>query len=64
MANLDLCSKLSLDDKGDDSDGEVFLDEKGTIEIQEAGASCLAAKMLLRRPFNIDAMRTTFMKIW
>lgn len=62
MASLDdLYSKLSL---GDDDDTEAYLDESGTKEIQVKKTSCLATKMLLRRPYNLDAMRTMFMKVW
>lgn len=57
-------SKLSLDDKGDESDSEVFLDKNGIDEIQSKGILCLCAKMLLRKPFNIDVMKTSFMKAW
>lgn len=59
-----LCSKLSLENKDGDSNDEVFLDVKGTKEIHAVGDSCLATKMLLRKPFNVDAMKASFMKVW
>lgn len=47
-----------------DCNSEVFLDESGTKEIQVKKTSCLAANMLFQRPYNIDAMQMTFMKVW
>lgn len=61
MSNLDeLCIKLSIDD----DDTEAYLDEKGTDEIHHKKASCLAARMLVQRPYHIDAIKTTFLKVW
>lgn len=53
-----------MDDKDVDSDSEVFLDENGMNEIHSKGASYLASKMLLRKPFNTNAMKASFMKAW
>lgn len=58
-----LCNKLTLEDNDADND-EVTLDDEGIREIQDVSGSCLAAKMLLRRPFSIAAMTNTFMKAW
>lgn len=56
-----LYSRLSLNDNGDN---EVYLDEKGIDEIKSKGSLYLATKMLLRKPFNLDVMKSTLMKLW
>lgn len=56
-----LYSWLFLEDNGVN---DVFLDKEDTNKIHYKGSSCFATRMLLLKPYNIEAMKSTFMKIW
>ncbi|XVF88864.1 hypothetical protein PTKIN_Ptkin19aG0084800 [Pterospermum kingtungense] len=59
----DLMNKVSLGDVGDDI-AEVFIDEDTVDEGKMFDRLCLVGKLILRKPYSIEAMRWAFIKAW
>ncbi|XVF50675.1 hypothetical protein PTKIN_Ptkin04bG0121000 [Pterospermum kingtungense] len=65
MANdlEDLMNRISLGEDDSDED-EIVIEEKWVDEDNTIGESCLIGKLMLKKPYNLDAMKTALMKAW
>ncbi|XVF73932.1 hypothetical protein PTKIN_Ptkin13bG0020500 [Pterospermum kingtungense] len=58
----DSLNKVSLTDF--DEEDDVVIEEDWVDDIQKIKDFCLVGKMLICRPYSLEAMRTTFIKAW
>ncbi|XVF66643.1 hypothetical protein PTKIN_Ptkin10aG0053400 [Pterospermum kingtungense] len=56
-----MMNKVSIDDE-DEFDDEIYIDNQWVEENKGVSDRCLIGKMILRKPFSLDAMKTTFHK--
>lgn len=56
-------NNLSLG-KDEDSDDDVFVDDQIVNECKKENSLSLVGKLLLRKPYSLEAMKITFTKAW
>ncbi|XVF51215.1 hypothetical protein PTKIN_Ptkin04bG0166900 [Pterospermum kingtungense] len=57
----DLCQRLTLEE---DEEEEVHIEKSWVTEGLVSGKESLVGKLLLKRPFNIEGMKTVLSKVW
>ena len=57
----EIWNKLTLTEEKQE---DILVEKEWVEDISEAGKNCLLGKMLMRKPVNMEAMRSVFTKIW
>ena len=57
----EIWNKLTLTEEEQE---DILVEKEWVEDISEAGKNCLLGKMLMRKPVNMEAMRSVFIKIW
>lgn len=55
-------NKLSLGNGNDDDDGDAFVEDQTVEESKSVNSLSLVGKLLLCKPYNLEAMKVAFAK--